>query len=308
MKRLAVILLLAALVVLVSSPGPVEALLPNRVGWWYKLNQGPLSGFGVVTPQPPNAEPEGLYVANDNDPAQGPLAISALEFIVQFGGDATLTLKATPNSNFTRAAIVACPATTPWSQSFGGKWDQRPQYNCTLGKVVGKASPDGSSMTWTITPKLLANPTTYNFVLAPDPSNPAPFAEGAKAPDETALSTPQPSAQTPSGFTAPAGAAPAARAAARFSSPTSLGSDSILPLLSEAPALPAVTEQAAPRRALPVTPVGDSTTDRLAASAMLALIAVGLALVSARQGRPAEALAGGIGRFARVREVPPTRL
>jgi hypothetical protein len=249
-----------------------------------------------------------LYIANDNDPAQGPLAISALEFIVQFGGDATLTLKATPGSNFIRAAIVACPATTPWNQSFGGKWDQRPQYNCTLGKVVGKASADGSSMTWTITPKLLANPTTYNFVLAPDPANPAPFAEGAKRPDETALSTPEPSEQTPSGFIAPAGQPPAARAAARFSSNTSLDSDPNLPLLGEDPGLPAVSEQAAPRRSLPVTPVSDSTTERLAASAMLAMIAVGLALVSARQGRPAEALAGGIGRFARMREVPPTRL
>jgi hypothetical protein len=305
MRRLALVLAVIALMLLVLPSAPSTAIAPNRAGWWYKLNQGPFSGFGLGAPPPPQAPQEGLFIANDNDRAQGPLAIAAVEFIVQVGGDATLTLKAGENSSFSRAAIAACPATGPWSQAFAGKWDQKPTPNCTAGKVLGTASSDGAQMTWKLTTKLLVNPTTYNVVLLPDPDNFVPFAVGIKRPDEDALSAPQAPSEQPSGFRAPA-TAPAV-AAVRAGGYSTLPSEPILPgpVAGLPPPPEAAARPAVPRvaRTIPI----DDRTERLAASAMLALIAVGLWTFAMRR-KPAAVLAGGIGRFARPRQAIPTRL
>lgn len=298
-RRLAFLFLLAALAVLITPTG-ASGQAPSRIGWWDKLNQGQ-GAFGIPILKPDKAPADGLYVAQD--PFDQPRAISALEFIVRVGGDATMTLKAGPGTTFSALTpIAACPATAAWSQAVQGRWDQRPQYDCNLGKVDGKPSTDGKTMTWNLTPKIMSNPTTYSVVLVP--TGFVPFDTGAERPGDDALSAPQPpaaSAPVPEPYFAPV--------APFISGP--VFSEFVPPAAEPPPVVAAPEVRAAPRAAA----LDDSPQpmDRVIAVGALGAVALALFLASIR--RPAAVLAGadgsrigGIGRFARPRNAPPIRL
>ncbi len=59
-----------------------------------------------------------------------------------------LTLKEAegPGANIgaAQAVVVACPITGPWEPVVNGNWVDVPDYDCTLGKAIGKRAMDGT--------------------------------------------------------------------------------------------------------------------------------------------------------------------
>jgi ABC-type branched-subunit amino acid transport system ATPase component/ABC-type branched-subunit amino acid transport system permease subunit len=135
MLRAAAVLGLLVMALLAAPASRADA--PLQQGWWNKLRQA-----GVPAPAPPDAPPDGLYVATD---PSGPLAEAAVR--VPGGVPGTLTLRFDPGQAAPGTVVSAFPATRDWAPAQNGNWEGAPTYDATAG-VVGQLSSDGSSLTW----------------------------------------------------------------------------------------------------------------------------------------------------------------
>lgn len=131
-------LVAVVLLLLVAGFSTAQADAPSQQGWWNKFRSG-----GVPTPAPPDAPPDGLYVAHD---PSGPAAIAAVRFDAPAPGVLRLDLAegATVDPG---TALTAHAATGPWAPVQNGDWSEAPTYGAD-GGVRGEVV--GSSVTWSI--------------------------------------------------------------------------------------------------------------------------------------------------------------
>lgn len=165
------LLLVCALMVL--TPGPhAMADAPVASGWWYRLQSG-LSP--VAVPPPPDAPPDGLYIALD---PSGPLAEAAVSYSSASpdGGTLTLTFAGPPKGT---PSIDACVATAPISGAQAGAWEKKPGFDCNAGRAEGTLAPDGASIVFTLDAAFVTPSETIDAVLIPSGSAPftAPIAK-----------------------------------------------------------------------------------------------------------------------------------
>jgi hypothetical protein len=191
---------------LLFSSAPAGADAPAAVAYWYR--PAPASALPAATPAP-QVPKGGLYVANDPsadpaaDPAltpagqNGPSAYSAVRFDAADGSSAILTLKIAQGSTTQVGPVLAaCPVTGAWNPSADGgpsPYDLRPGYDCTT-TVKGTFSPDGSTVSFSLTGAFAFVQGTFNVAIIPDPaSQPAPpFSMAFEAPDATSVVVTQP--------------------------------------------------------------------------------------------------------------------
>lgn len=172
-SRRALVALLVALAT--GLVGPASADEPVAAGWWYRLQSG-LSP--VAIPPPPDAPPDGLYVALD---PSGPLAVAALSYAGSAdsqGGTLTLTFASAPSG---APSIEACVATAAVSGAKAGAWETQPGHDCDAGRAEGSIATDGSSITFTLTSEFVTPAETIDAVLVPSGS--APFTAPIAKPD-----------------------------------------------------------------------------------------------------------------------------
>ena len=308
--------------------GVATADAPDRVGWWYALNQN-----GLAVPGPPTVSDGGLFLSED--PTGSPASIAALHFVVPGAaqGSAKLQLAASPGSTFLGVTIAACPATSEWKAASAGSWDDRPKFNCNIvgGGVAGTASPDGSTMSWSLPASFQPDATTFDVVL--DPQGATPFSVAVDKPGADAF-VPPPSA--------PSSAAPAPAVSDQPGAPAAAPAP--VPVPSAAPqapvGLPSPPSAPVPPPVAP-TASGDNTQPQVAAPssaktpekraervmAVLLLFTLGGALfwLGSRPDRAPRLLGTlraeteavttettlrprGVGRFTRPRTAAPHRL
>jgi hypothetical protein len=158
------------LLVLVLAPS-ARANAPVKDGWWTETNTG--LGVSAVPAQVPAG---GLYVENGFN---GPVAISALSFDVPAGATVgQMTLAVTGNPVLT-SPPVACELTTTgeaFKPAEGGKWSDRPAYDCSQGKVTATVASNKSSVTFAVG-ALLHNGVIAVAVLAGGPADQIAFAK-----------------------------------------------------------------------------------------------------------------------------------
>ena len=168
-----------ALLLTVGSIGPVQAEEPVAAGWWYRLQSG-LSP--VAVPPPPDAPPEGLYIALD---PSGPLAIAAVSYAGTAdsqGGTLTLTFATAPKGVPT---IDACVANAAINGAQAGAWETQPSHDCEAGRAEGSLSADGATISFTLTSAFLTAAETVDAVLVPTGS--APFTAPIAKPDASSF-------------------------------------------------------------------------------------------------------------------------
>ena len=302
MPRRAIVLILMMATMLVV-PQVAQSLAPDRYGWWWSGNQVPdeLHPYIGDTPHPDEPPADGMMIEYLGGGDSGITAISALEFIVQGGGDVDMTLIAAEGWSFTGANINACIVDGSWNPALNGQWHHRPAYDCEGFAAEGVANASASRMTWRLTPRALLNPTTYNVVLVPFGGS--GFQVATNRPESGTLSgfkVPKEDSQPPFD---PGPPPPAFEDNfAEFANP-----EPLVPEPEVAPEIEIEGPEILPTAAPIPKPVEDFI-ERILAAGTLAAILAGLWFMSARQGRELAETAGGIGRFSRRRETPPIRL
>lgn len=191
MKRATRAVAAASMALVVVAPA-ARAEEPVAAGWWYRLQSG-LSP--VAVPAPPDAPPDGLYVALD---PSGPLAIAAVSYASTSadGGTLTLTFDSAPKGD---PAIDACVATAAISGARAGSWETRPGYDCDAGRVEGSVAPDGSTIAFTLTSAFVSPAETVDAVLVPRGA--APFTAPIAKPGATSFAPAAAPATDGGGFT-----------------------------------------------------------------------------------------------------------
>ena len=172
--------------------GPASADEPVAAGWWYRLQSG-LSP--VAIPPPPDAPPDGLYVALD---PSGPLAVAAVSYAGTAdsqGGTLTLTFASAPSGTPT---IDACVATAAVTGASAGAWEKQPSHDCDAGRAEGSIAPDGSSITFTLTSAFVTAAETIDAVLVP--TGTAPFTAPIAKPDGSSFTPVAPTTTDGGGF------------------------------------------------------------------------------------------------------------
>jgi hypothetical protein len=118
------------------------------VGWWWAGR--PSSAFPLQLDPVPTVPEGGLYVASD---PSGPSGVSALRVpVADTAYQATLTLEIADTMG--TPVVDACRAKGPWEVKDGATWDQRPEADCTAGRVAGVPSEDGTTLVFSLTPLL----------------------------------------------------------------------------------------------------------------------------------------------------------
>lgn len=164
---------------------PATAKAPEAAGWWSRAQQAPVL---LPLPFPPSGEPGELVVADAPDE---PAAIAAVRFVLTV--DETqpiLTLREVDSANAAALRLEACPAVARWEPADGGRWADRPEFDCERGRAPGARADDG---VWQFDLALLLDEDTLDVVIVPvAPTDGAPrqpgFARFA-APGEEALTT-----------------------------------------------------------------------------------------------------------------------
>ncbi|MEW6476922.1 MAG: hypothetical protein AB1679_32090, partial [Actinomycetota bacterium] len=174
-----------AFAALLADARPAIAHAPAATGWWWIGNQSPrpLPEVAALRPETPDG---GLYVAGN--PA-GEEAVSALRFqVLPSVTDARLELRAAGSSG--TPGLQACRVTSAWSPAVGGRWEERPAYDCSTA-VRAAASEDGRTFSFEVGP-LVAGPV-FDVVITAAPTDPAGrpplFQVAFEAPDSRSLST-----------------------------------------------------------------------------------------------------------------------
>lgn len=168
----------------------------EKSGWWSLSNQETTTPNGALAPPIPRSP----AVPDNSLPVTAVLGqtynMSAISLRLPEGTQATslmLTLPPASNgdSNGSQAKIAACAVTAYWEGGDNGKWDAKPQSDCSKAKAVGTRNGDG---TWTfeLTPiaALWADPfesipVDNGFALVPD--DPTGSFQVAFAPDGASI-------------------------------------------------------------------------------------------------------------------------
>ncbi len=310
------------------SPLIAGADEPVDTGWWSRGNGGNPVGPPVTVPRPPDVPEGGLLVAND---VAGPSAVSALRFQAHVATTSTLTLVSTdPFSALNPPGIVACAQASGWGATDHGEWFSAPDADCDTASIAGTVGE--SSITWTLPPSFKRGDRPFIEVILVPAEDATPFRVPFEAPGADALSAPVDLAAPTT--TMPAAppltvATPTTEPAKQFggpqvaaASPPSTSPPTTAPSAQAAP--PAQDEVASG----PVTPASatDTTGERILAATLLGVLALSLWIASGDRERMSALLAavpvvggrtrgsddedrvGGIGRFSRPRDDPPTRL
>jgi hypothetical protein len=314
------------LAVLAAFPvGGTFGATNDAAGWWSRTSS-PLP----INPTSPQVEEGQLHVQGH---PSGPTAIAAIRWtLLESESAPMLTLTPSDGSLVPSSAIVvACRATTPWSEAHGGPWDEAPESDCTTG-VEGTVAEDRSSIEFALGP--LVDGTSLDIVLQPGQNE-----NGAGSTFSLTFDRPGPDALTTtrssSGGDAFGGGFTSAPSPSPSPAPSSSSSGgSFAPPAAPAPsssfAAPA-TEQAAPalpeEAAAPASETPSLAATRPAASSSsgtgdrarslgLAVLLAGVAVAArawtasaptaAGAPAPAEPAPGPLGRFSgRRRTAPP---
>ena len=124
-----------------------------KTGWWSLSNQEqntPNGALALPLPKSPVVPDKSLPVTALLGQPQN---ISAIGFEVPEGMQASSLVLTLPladgggaDSGGSSAKIAACAVTAYWEGGENGKWDAKPEYDCSKAKVPGKRNGDGS---WT---------------------------------------------------------------------------------------------------------------------------------------------------------------
>ncbi|HZU72945.1 MAG TPA: hypothetical protein VE990_09265 [Acidimicrobiales bacterium] len=322
---------------------PATAVVPSKTAWWNELPAG-------VLPGP-------LVGANElavGDSPSGPTAIAALAY--QVGPDvsadpgsagATLVLPLNTSSSVGTPAVEACPVSpsaTGW-QAGGNQSGAPPDYSCSAA-VAGQLSPDGSKVTFALSPSQqeAKSPGTFNLVIAPTSGSFEAVFEVPPDSGFTVTNPPSPgggpaagsSPADSTGVAAPAGPAPAAAGAdsGALAPPLTAAAPSASPAPAAAPAASTTGARGSAGQGS-IQPVASATPGLLhgrrqqlfgvwlMVDSMIVLALFGggparaprlLGSLGSRAPAPEpespseETVIGGIGRFARPRSGPPRRI
>lgn len=137
------------------KPGTATGAKVVQTGWWWRANESPADGTGVIAaPEPPAPHmPEGALPAAAA--AGDPEKISAIEFTLDYGPGATvqsfqLSLResgepgANVNADADTTKVVACPVTESfWIGGAASRWNSVPEYDCELVSAPGTRAANG---------------------------------------------------------------------------------------------------------------------------------------------------------------------
>jgi len=326
--------LICQTLVLGTAPAGAATVGPDQQGWWSEAQPSP-----PVPPLPVNTV-TGTNLQVGNDPS-GPDAVAAVRYTVPGTVDgipvdpstvpATLTLKVAPNTAVGTPTVVACPVLGSWQPAQGGDWAAKPAYSCAAS-TPATLSTDGQTATFALTTVLQARAGVYDLALVPDPANQLPFQVqflapggdsltlGSGAASLSAVTEPPPPLDLGPGLdTGTVGPLPETTpfVSAPLSEPvtpppaTAAARQPTVALRPEAPAL-----------------IGHISSKRAQRAVALGVLLAMVAAVWWFGGQPVRSprllgplggrggaatpgvyvRAGGIGRFARPRAKPPTRL
>lgn len=171
------------------KPGTTSGASVAQTGWWWRANDNPADGAGVIAPPeaPAPHVPEGALPSSAA--AGDPEKVSAIGFSLKYGPGAVvqsflLSLKesgepgANVNADGETTKVVACPVTEAfWIGGEAGKWSAVPEYDCEVASAPGERSSSG---VWTF--DLTSMATTW---LAKDSAQPAAIVlvEDVEAPE-----------------------------------------------------------------------------------------------------------------------------
>lgn len=133
----------------------------NRIvdsGWWWRAQ----SGLLVPLPPPPGVEDGQLVVQSSPEGAQAIAAVSGALAAGQT--NPVLTLDVATDGGGAAAVLLACRAGSAWVGSDAGRWDSRPEVDCSTS-VTGLASEDGTQWTFALGP--LEDAGRVDVVLVP---------------------------------------------------------------------------------------------------------------------------------------------
>lgn len=310
------------------SPLIAGADEPVETGWWSRENGGNPVGPPITVPRPPDVPEGGLLVAND---VAGPTAISALRFRADVATASTLKLVSTdPFSALNPPEIVACVQASGWGATDHGEWFSAPDADCETASVAGAVGEE--SITWSLSSAFKRGDRPFIEVVLVPAEDATPFRVPFDLPGADALTAPVGLA-TPTTAMPPAPpptiATPTTEPVKQFggpqvaaASPPSTSSPTTAPPVQATP--PPQDEVASG----PITPAPatDTTGERILAAALLGVVGLSLWAASGDRERMLSLLAavpvigsrvrgsddeervGGVGRFSRPREDPPTRL
>lgn len=291
----------------------------NRIvdsGWWWRAQ----SGLLVPLPPPPGVEDGQLVVQSSPEGAQAIAAVSGALAAGQT--NPVLTLDVATDGGGAAAVLLACRAGSAWVGSDAGRWDSRPEVDCSTS-VTGLASEDGTQWTFALGP--LEDAGRVDVVLVP-----GRLADAELAPafnlvfdEPTAASITTTVGPTPPAPTAPASATAAAPAPAPASAPSSLRPPASrvptapAPVETVGPALeadsrrPEVAAPAAPRAVATVTTPEPRTVARVVGAVLLlagaagAVVAHGSSRLAGAAASPELPVVGGLARFRSERTTEP---
>lgn len=311
------------------SPLIAGADEPVETGWWSRENGGNPVGPPITVPRPPDVPEGGLLVAND---VAGPAAISALRFRATVATSSTLTLVATdPFSALNPPEIVACVQASGWGATDHGEWFSAPDAGCETASVAGTVGEE--SITWRLSAAFKRGDRPFIEVVLVPGEDATPFRVSFEAPGADALTAPvdlaTPTTTTPP-VPPPAIATPTTEPVKQFGGPQVAAAS---PPSTSSPPTTAPPVQATPPpqdevASGPVTPASatDTAGERILAAVLLGVLGLSLWAASGDRERMMGLLAavpvvggrvrgsddeervGGVGRFSRPREDPPTRL
>jgi hypothetical protein len=293
-------------------------------GWWWRANPGgtvptppqapvlvPLPTAPPAPPTPPTVAEGNLLVAATPDGATAIAAVRAKD-----GGDLTLTVA--DGTGAQAAKLQACPIEGLWTPAAGGRWDDKPNFNCGGMTAIGLASADGA--TWTFPVGSLSTDGTVDVAIVPVAADPA---TGATAPFQITFKAPGPDSFATAGggdtattefdssfdFAAPSGGdftAPTEDFATDFGTTSDFGTStfdagtgssfsagtSSAPKVPTAPPVAATPLQQAPAAVGRVVPAND---DAKVLALLIVLLAAGVGYWVTRQQVPA---LQGLGRVS----------
>lgn len=166
-------------------PAPVPTLPPDVTI--------PDPDQSVPTPSP--APEGGLLVAAD---VSGVRAFSALRFDLPDAGGGILRLKIAPGST-PAPAVQACPALSDWLPGPDQAWSRRPAHGCGRLAVTSTLSSDGTALVWEL-PDSFNDPASdvYDILLLPVLGNGTPFQIAFEKPGSDAFTVTSTQPEPPS--------------------------------------------------------------------------------------------------------------
>jgi hypothetical protein len=311
-------------------------------GWWNRSQALPVqgnptglddpTGLGLTTaptvPAPATVPEDGLYVAND---ATGASAVAAVRYVLDGQAGGTFTLHLADGSALTGTEeVVACPVLGGFTPAQNGRWDAKPGYDETACVIEGTATEAGDGLTFDVPSSFASMLGDISIIVVPAPGSTTPFTLGFDKPSDGdfVVTTPVvPPTTTPAPRPSEVGV-PVYRPepAPSFSTPSSPTVSS--PTIADGGSDDQV---AAPATSTPVVAASKpSRASQVWAVVLLVALGAGFWLLAARPQRvprllgsvggkqvelPAATVAvsklarpRGIGRFARARTAPASRL